>query len=156
MQASRVESGLRPLQEAAWVGFLRAHALLVSELDDDLQAAHGLPLREYEVLLMLARADDGMLRMTELANAVLLSQSGLTRLVDRLERRGLVTRLRCPTDKRGLLAAVTAAGRARLEEARPTHLDGVRSRFLSHFSDDELEGLAAAWERVLPPVSPSA
>ena len=103
-----------------------------------------------EVLLMLEDAPARRLRMTELASSVLLSRSGLTRLVDRLEREGLVERERCTADRRGLFAQLTGVGEARLEAARVTHLGGVRARFLSHFSDAELTVLAGLWERVLP------
>lgn len=141
---------LSSLELAAWRGLLRVHAQLVRELDDELQQAHGLPLHEYEVLLTLEAAPERQLRMTDLAGSVLLSQSGLTRLVDRLELEGLVERERCTADRRGLFAQLTDAGQARLEKARVTHLGGVRARFLSHFSDAELAVLAGLWERVLP------
>lgn len=145
-----VVNRLTPPELAAWRGLLRVHARLVHDLDDELQEVHGLPLHEYEVLLMLEDAPARRLRMTELASSVLLSQSGLTRLVDRLERNGLVERERCTADRRGLFAQLTDAGQARLEEARVTHLGGVRERFLSLFSDAELVELAGLWERVLP------
>ena len=135
---------------AAWRGLLRVHAALVHELDRELEEAHGLPLHQYEVLLLLADAEGGQLRMSDLAEGALLSQSGLTRLVDRLERAGLVERRRCEEDRRGLFAHITEEGRRRFDAARATHLAGVRKRFLSRFSADELDALAAAWERVRP------
>ncbi|MGL6279135.1 MAG: MarR family winged helix-turn-helix transcriptional regulator [Gaiella sp.] len=147
------ESRTRPLSAhelAAWRGFLRAHAGLVRELDHELETTHGLPLHEYEVLLLLAEADHGRLRMSELADGALLSQSGLTRLVDRLEQAGLVVRERCEQDRRGLYARITDEGSRRFAQARVTHLAGVRSRFLDRFTTDELDALAAAWERVQP------
>lgn len=134
---------------AAWGGFLRAHASLVRALDAELEREHGVALTTYDVLLHLARAPDGALRMSELADAVVLSRSGLTRRVDRLAREGLLERRTCATDARGQLAAITDEGRAVLARARPTHLRGVRERFLRHFSPAELERLAAGWERVL-------
>ena len=152
MQTSLVKQ-LSTLEFAAWVGFLRIHAALVHELDSELEAAHGLPLTQYEVLLYLDAAPDRRLRMTELARSVLLSQSGVTRLVDRLEARGLVVREPCPEDRRGLLARITDDGRTRLAEARPTHLAGIRRLFVQHFDDDELQRLAEAWERVRPGVT---
>src|SRR5262245_26367215 len=130
MQASRINQ-LSPLELGAWRGFLRAHAALVRELDRELETEHGLPLTQYEVLLYLNDAPEQQLRMSELAASVLLSQSGVTRLVDRLERQGLVVREPCPSDGRGLLARITDEGRQRLAEARPTHLAGVRARYLS-------------------------
>jgi DNA-binding MarR family transcriptional regulator len=148
--ATRTTAPLDQLELGAWRGLLRVHAALVRELDRELQEAHGLPLHAYEVLLHLADAEGGRLRMTELAGSVLLSQSGITRLVDRLAREGLVERERCEEDRRGTWARITPAGAAALEAARPTHLAGVRARFLSRFGPDELRALADAWERVAP------
>ena len=136
----------------AWRGMLRAHAALTKALDADLDAAHGLPLSSYEVLMHLSDADGQRMRMSDLAATVILSRSGLTRLVDRLEREGLIARESCPSDARGSFATLTAAGRRRLDAARTTHLAGVRSMFIDHFSPDELEVLGAAWERLLPGV----
>jgi DNA-binding MarR family transcriptional regulator len=102
------------------------------------------------VLVNLESAPDHQMRMSELADAVLLSRSGLTRLVERLEREGLLSRADCPSDARGSLAVLTDAGLARLAQARRTHLRGVRERFHDHFSDDELERLAEFWARLLP------
>jgi DNA-binding MarR family transcriptional regulator len=149
MQSSR-KPMLTPRETAAWRGFLVVHAGLVRELDRELETAHGLPLHQYEVLLVLASSDGGRARMSELADRVLLSQSGLTRLVDRLERAGLVARERCEQDRRGLYARITDEGRRRFAEARVTHLDGVRARFLDRFEPEELDALADAWEKVLP------
>jgi DNA-binding MarR family transcriptional regulator len=134
----------------AWRGMLRVHAGLVKALDAELAAVHGLPLTSYEVLLYLADAPGGRLRMAELADAVLLSRSGLTRLVDRMEREGLIRREQCPNDARGWFAAITHTGLQTFRTARETHLAGVRERFLAHFSRDELRGLAELWERVEP------
>ena len=148
-QSSLVKQ-LAPAELAAWRGFLRAHAALVRDLDRELEAAHRLPLTHYEVLLHLADAPGGRLRMSELAGSVLLSQSGVTRLVDRMAKEGLVVREPCAEDGRVLHACLTEAGERRLADARPTHLAGVRARFLDHFDERELETLAAAWERLRP------
>jgi DNA-binding MarR family transcriptional regulator len=134
----------------AWRGLLRAHAHLVKALDSELEQAHGFQLTSYEVLLYLEQADDDRMRMCDLASCVLLSRSGLTRLIDRLEREGLVARHSCEQDARGAYAGLTAAGHAKLAAVRPTHLDGVRRHFLRHFGDQELDLLAAYWERVSP------
>jgi DNA-binding MarR family transcriptional regulator len=151
MQLSSVNSdALEPAELAAWRGMLRAHTALVHELDAELRGTHDLSLHEYEVLLVLAQAPDGRMRMSDLAAAVLLSQSGLTRLVDRLAGAGSVERTRCENDRRGLNAELTAAGSARLERARPTHLAGIRTSFVDHFDGAELEILAGFWERILP------
>ena len=133
---------------AAWRGMLRVHSAVTKALDADLVREHGLSLSSYEVLLFLADSPGGQLRMSELADRVLLSRSGLTRLVDRMESDGLLRRERCPDDARGWLATITPRGRELFARARRTHLDGVRERFLSRFSRDELRTLGALWERV--------
>ena len=133
----------------AWRSFLRVHSRLTRELDAELAAAHGLSLSSYEVLLFLADAPDGRLRMAQLAESVLLSPSGLTRLVDRLEKCGFVRRESCPSDRRGFLAVITDEGRAALADARPTHLAGVRRRFLKHFTPADMRTISSYLERVL-------
>ena len=134
----------------AWRGLLRVHSRMTKALDAELIAEHGISLSSYEVLLFLADAPDGRLRMSELADGVLLSRSGLTRLVDRMERDGLLRRERCEDDARGFNALITAEGRDLFQSARRTHLDGVRELFLSHLSADELRTLARLWEKVAP------
>jgi DNA-binding MarR family transcriptional regulator len=141
--------GLTAGELEAWRGLLRAHALLSKRLDAALEAEHGLALTSFEVLDLLGAEGEHRMRMCDVAAAVGLSRSGLTRLVDRLEREGLVERISCPSDARGAFAALTAEGRARLDAARPTRLQAVRDGFLSHLSDDELASLAAVWERVV-------
>jgi DNA-binding MarR family transcriptional regulator len=133
---------------AAWRGMLRVHSDMTRVLDAELTHRHGLPLTSYEVLLFLADSPDGRMRMSELADSVLLSRSGLTRLVDRLERDGLLEREQCEEDARGYFAAITDRGRALFTEARRTHLAGVRERFLSRFSRDDLQTLGELWEKV--------
>ena len=147
-ESRSTEGDLTDRELVAWRGFLRAHREVVAHLDEELQRTHDLPLSSYEVLLYLADADDGRLRMGELADRLLLSRSGLTRLVDRLERRGLVARERCKEDARGLFARVTPAGRELFEAARPDHLDGVRRHYLARLDDADLEHLAAVWSRL--------
>ena len=127
---------------------LGAHAALTKELDAELRARHGLPLSSYEVLLFLATAPAGAMRMSELASGVLLSRSGLTRLVDRLVRTGLVERRECEEDARGLLAAITSDGRRLFTEARQTHLAGVRRLFLDRYSVEEQKTLGSLFERL--------
>ena len=133
---------------AAWKGMLRAHAELVRTLDAELAREHDLPLSSYEVLLYLNDSDDGRMRMSELADSVLLSRSGLTRLVDRLERQGLLRRERCTSDARGLFAEITPEGRRTFAAARKSHLDGVRRLFLERFSRDELRTLGSLWQKL--------
>jgi DNA-binding MarR family transcriptional regulator len=134
----------------AWRGMLRVHATLTKALDAELDQAHSLPLSSYEVLMHLNDAEGQRMRMSDLAAMVILSRSGLTRLVDRLEREGLIARESCPSDARGSFAALTPAGRRKLNAARATHLAGVRTMFLDRFTAEELELLGAAWERLLP------
>ena len=144
------DTSLSVAELAAWRGMLRVQASLLRAMDADLSAAHGIGLRSYEVLLHLGDAPGERLRMSELSDSVLLSASGVSRLVDRLERDGLVRRERCTEDGRGYWAVLSAMGRAKLDEARPTHLAGVRRLFLRHFGDADLTRLARYWERVLP------
>ncbi|HTN23940.1 MAG TPA: MarR family transcriptional regulator [Solirubrobacteraceae bacterium] len=133
----------------AWRGMLRAHAALAKALDAQLEAAHGLQLSSYEVLMYLADAEDQRMRMCDLASTILLSRSGLTRLVDRLQREGLLERVACSDDARGAFAKLTPLGRERLAAARVTHLAGVRAMFLDLFTPEELELLGLSWDRVL-------
>ncbi len=132
----------------AWRGLLRTFARLTKALDAELEAAHGLPLSSYEVLMYLADSEGDRMRMHDLASSILLSRSGLTRLVDRLERDGLLARRSCPSDARGAFACLTPKGRATLDAARATHLAGVRAMFLDRFTPQEQELLGGFWERV--------
>jgi DNA-binding MarR family transcriptional regulator len=138
----------------AWRGFLRTHREIVSVLDEELQRTHDLPLSSYEVLLLLCESPRGRMRMGDLAEGLLLSRSGLTRLVDRLERRGLVERVRCEEDARGLFAQITPRGREVFQAARPDHLDGVRRHFLSRLEDAELDTLAGIWRHLVDEPGP--
>jgi DNA-binding MarR family transcriptional regulator len=139
----------------AWRQFLRAHSYVSRQLETDLESEHHLPLASFDVLVQLSEAAEGALRMNELAEAVLLSRSGLTRLVDRLERDGLVERRSCPSDARGTLATLTPEGRKRLRAASRTHLAGVSKHVTSHFSPDELDVLADLLGRLGPRASTS-
>jgi DNA-binding MarR family transcriptional regulator len=141
---------LSPAELAAWRGFLRVHGALAKRLDAQLDAEHNLPLSSYEVLITLRAAPGRRLRMAELADRVILSRSGMTRLVDRLAREGLLERDTCTSDARGCFAVLTDAGDDILARARPTHLQGVRAAFLEHLGPGDLEQLAALWERMLP------
>ena len=141
---------LTPAELAAWRGFLRVHSALIKELDAELEAQHGIPLSSYEVLIALADEPGQKLRMAELADRALLSRSGMTRLVDRLQKQGLIDRERCEMDARGSFASLTEKGRRVLAGARPAHLAGVRERYLRHLGDDEMAVLAGIWERLVP------
>ncbi len=138
---------------AAWRGFLRIHSAVTKELDAELVAAHGLTLSSYEVLLHLATSSSGCARMSDLAGSALLSRSGLTRLIDRLERARLVRREGVSADARGMQAVITPEGREAFARARRTHLAGVRTRFLEPLSEADRELLAQLWERLLPGAS---
>ena len=144
------EAELDEVELSALRGLVRVHAALVKELDAELEARHGLPLTSYEVLRSLRKSPHGKLRMAELAEHALLSRSGMTRLIDRLEREGMVGRSTCDKDGRGCYAVLTDHGREVVEQARATHIEVVRAGFLRHFSEAEMRQLATLFERVLP------
>ncbi len=141
---------LQGVELNAWRGLLRVHACMLKTLDAELEEAHGVSLVSYEVLVQLADASDHRMRMCDLADSVQLSRSGMSRLVDRLERDELIERCACTADARGAFACITPAGRALIEAARPTHHEGIRKRFLAHFSEQELAQLGEWWARLLP------
>jgi len=126
----------------SWVAFLRSHAAITRELSAQLQREHGLTLNDYEVLLHLSRADDGALRRIDLARQVLLTASGITRLLEGLERAGYVTKETCTSDARVSYAKLTDEGRDKLRDAGTTHLRGIDELFLSRYSGSELTALA--------------
>jgi DNA-binding MarR family transcriptional regulator len=138
----------------AWRAFLQAHARITRRLDEELQAAHGLSLAEYDALLQIASSPGRRVRMNVLANRVLLSRSGITRLVDRLEADGSVERMACSTDARGQEAMLTPAGLDRLRTAAGTHLDGVRSYFLERFDAADLDAIERSLGRVAAALEP--
>jgi len=119
-----------------WIRFLATHSAITRELEARLMGAHGLTLSDYDVLVQLARAPERKLRNIELAKAVVLTRSGVTRLVDGLERDGLVARASCPSDKRGTFVALTPEGARRLREAAGTHVDGVRELFVERLGQE--------------------
>jgi DNA-binding MarR family transcriptional regulator len=129
---------------AAWRSFLRAHAAVTRKLEADLVAECKLPLAWYDVLVQLVEAPGRRLRMTDLAGAVLISRSGLTRLVDRLVAAGLVRREPATDDARGTFAVITDAGYERLRAATPTHLRGVGGYVIDRVSPEQLAALAEA------------
>lgn len=131
-----------------WRDFLRAHAAVTRALEDELADEKVFPLTWYDVLVQLVEAPGRRLRMTELADRVLLSRSGLTRLVDRLVKAGLVERQPCPDDARGTYTVLTAAGFARLRDAAPIHLRGVREHMTSLIRPDELAVVGAVLRRI--------
>ncbi len=138
----------------AWQALLHAHHDVIERLDRELRENHGLPLASYDVLLRLARAPDRSLRMTDLAERVLRSPSGLTRLIDRLVARGLVERRPDPEDARATLAGLTPAGSRLLRAAARTHLRGIREHFTGRLDGAQLESVASALEAITGPHLP--
>ncbi len=128
----------------AWQSFVAAGALIDRLLDAQLKEAAGLSHPQYEILVRLAWAPDGELRMTELADTLLSSKSGLTYQVTQLEKAGLVERRSCPSDVRGVLAVLTQAGRHRLEQAAPGHVTLVRELLIDVLTREQLANLADA------------
>ena len=126
-----------PTELAPFVNFLRAHAAVVRELSSELVSAHGLTINDFEVLLRLSRADGSRMRRVDLAQEVLLTPSGITRLLEGLERSGFVERVACKEDLRVSYAQLTPAGRTKLRAAGKTHVAGIHRLFLDHFDADE-------------------
>jgi DNA-binding MarR family transcriptional regulator len=126
----------------AWRAYLLSHAAIRRVLDADLLAEHGITARDYEVLLFLAQEPEHRLAMSALAERTMLTRSGVTRLVDGLQRAGLVRRVSCAEDLRVSYAELTPAGLERLREAGRTHIRSVQAAFLDHFSEEEVEQLA--------------
>ena len=127
---------------AAWRSLLEAHAAVTDLLERELEQERGLALSKFEVLLKLADAPGGRMRMLELAESVLLSKSGLSRLIDRMAEAGLVRRERCPSDRRGAFAVLTDEGERVLRGAAPVHLRGIRQHFARHLDGEEVRTLA--------------
>jgi DNA-binding MarR family transcriptional regulator len=139
---------LSPLELEAWGGLLRTHAVLYQELERRLVKSQGMTISTYDVLLRLSWAGAGGLRMSELANQAMKTSGGLTRLVDRLERDGLIARTRSANDLRGYEVRATPAGRRALRRANRRHLQDVRELFLNHLTRKDLEALAGVWRRI--------
>ena len=140
---------------AAFVRLVRANAAVTRQLSAQLSADHGVSLNAYEALLLLARAPDSRLRRVDLANTLLLTAGGVTRLLDGLEREGLVAREECSIDRRVTYAVLTKAGRDKLREASKSHTRQIRRLLGGVYDDDELAQLAALLDR-LPGVDPTA
>ncbi|MGE0544732.1 MAG: MarR family winged helix-turn-helix transcriptional regulator [Dehalococcoidia bacterium] len=132
-----------------WRLFITAHAALIERIDRELSAAGVIPLQWYDVLVELAQAPERRRRMYELADAVVLSKSSLSRLIDRLEAEGLLRREPAPNDRRGAFAVLTDAGQEALEAAWPIYAQGIEMHFARHFSDEETAVLIAGFRRIL-------
>ena len=133
---------------SAWIRFLRAHAAITARMDATLREEHGISLREYEVLLVLFEAPDRRLRRVDLAAKVLLTQSGVTRLLEPLERRGLVGRTPSPDDRRVTFATLTAQGAGVLRAAAKRHRTDIHDLFAAHYTDRELAILDRLLQRL--------
>jgi len=136
------------LPDTAWVRFLRAHAALTRELSSRLEAVHELTLSDFDVLVQLYYAEGRRMRRIDLARSVLLTASGITRLLDGLESGGLVAKERCDSDARVTYAVLTQAGVRKIEEARESHLADIEELFGSRFSPQEREQLAELLARL--------
>jgi DNA-binding MarR family transcriptional regulator len=132
----------------AWVRLLRGHSSAIRAINAQLVADHGLTINDYEALLYLAQAEDGRMRRVDLAERLILTASGVTRLLDGLEQEGLVDRAACASDRRVTYAVLTEAGRAKLEEAAESHVADIRAFFEARFSTEELDQLAALLGRL--------
>jgi DNA-binding MarR family transcriptional regulator len=138
----------RGVELDTWVRFLRAHSAIVGKLNAELVAEHGLTINDFEVLLHLSWAPEQAMRRVDLAASVLLTPSGITRLLDGLERSGFVTREACATDRRVVYAKLTPQGNEKLQAARETHLAGVYRLFVDPFSETELASLSELLDRL--------
>ena len=132
----------------AWRSYLQSHAGIVRELDAELIAQHGITVRDYEVLLYLAQADERKLPMSALSERTMLTRSGITRLIDGLVGQGWIERVSCASDARVSYARLTGPGYEKLRQAGCTHVAGIERLFLAHFSTAELERLAGLLSRL--------
>ena len=133
----------------AWIRFLRAHASLTRQMSARLEADHGLTLNDYDCLVQLAYAPERSLRRVDLARSVILSPSGITRLLDGLEREGWVEKRSCDSDARVTYAHLTDAGLEKFKSARKTHLVDIEEAFGSRFTPEELEAVSSLLGRLL-------
>ena len=142
MSTQAVPAAASGLPDTAWVRFLRAHAAVTRELSSRLEAVHELTLSDFDVLVQLYYAEERRMRRIDLARSVLLTASGITRLLDGLESSGLVGKERCDSDARVTYAVLTDAGVKKIEEARDSHLADIEEVFGARFSPQELQQLA--------------
>ena len=141
---------------AVWQSFLKAHAGVAVALNKELEEEREMPVGWYSVLLNLSQAPDGKMRMQELAESVLLSFSGMTRLLDRMEAAGLVKRRACSEDRRGIFAVITPEGRDAFKNAAPVHIRGIQEHFARHLTDDEVSVLESALGKIVAASAPGS
>ena len=141
-QTSTTQIASPPDQLESWIAYLRSHSAITRELSAQLQREHGLTLNDYEVLLVLSHSEDGMMRRVDLAETILLTASGITRLLEGLERSGYVCKHACATDARVSYAKLTDEGRQKLSDASVTHLRGIDELFLGRYTEAERATLA--------------
>jgi DNA-binding MarR family transcriptional regulator len=139
---------LRSIELEAWINFLRAHAAVTRQFNAELLATHDLTINDFDVLAQLSHAPEQALKRVDLAERVLLTPSGITRLLKGLEEAGYVSNRPCAEDARVTYAVLTPKGKRKLEEARKTHVASVRALFSERFEKDELETLASLLERL--------
>jgi DNA-binding MarR family transcriptional regulator len=143
-------------ERSAWRAFLSAHSCAVERVERQMAARGHLPVSDLEVLLTLYDAPNRVMRMAELARTVAMSRSGLTRQVDRLARKGLLTRKSCPVDRRGLYAVLMPQGVAAVEQARADYAAAVQEHFLESLSEADRRALADTLQGVIGPCSERA
>ncbi len=148
-------NGFTQRELLAWGGLLRTHAQLDRAIDADLREHDGITHVEFEVLLRLSLSDRARMRIQDLATTSLLTRSGMSRLLDRMERAGVITRQAAPEDGRGAYAALTDQGRALFDQASARHIKHVRSIFHSRLTPEELDTLAVIWAKLAAPEEPA-
>jgi DNA-binding MarR family transcriptional regulator len=145
---------LTPTEEAAWRAYIEGSLRLNARIDDDLQASQGMTMFEYHVLLLLAEAPDGRLRMRELADRMVFSPSRLTYQVARMVREGVISREPCDDDRRGSYASITPKGRRVLGRAALAHVESVRKHLLRLLDPDDIRDLGRIFTRVRSHLEP--
>jgi DNA-binding MarR family transcriptional regulator len=154
LHSAEMQTDLSETELRAWQALLHAHQHVTRTLDAELRSQHGISLADYDVLLRLARAPDRTLRMTDLAERVMMSPSGVTRVVDRLVRSGMVRRDRVEDDARVMMARLTNQGHHVLRRAAKSHLRGIREHFTGKLSQAQLRNVASGLEVITGPHMP--
>lgn len=144
-----MSSNLSPEHFSMWRSFIEAHSSIMRTLEQAMQEEHGVPLTWFDVLLHLEEAPEGRLRLGELAQSVILTRSGITRLVDRMVKAGMIRREPCPDDRRGHFAVITQKGKDTIERVGPGHSQKAQEIFLSHVSPQEAVLMRSVFLRVL-------